>query len=152
MNYYDQFDQANNRVYSKIILVPGMSLPEGHYWKEHEPTLEETKLAKLEEIAFNRNLAKYANIEVLGHTWQADTISQSLISQAISLDQAGVVAAPTIWRDFDNNNVEVTIDQLKSIAAAMAQSTQQAYIKSWILKAQVDTAEDVATVNSITWS
>ena len=113
---YDELDAQGNIIRSNILLVPGLSLPEGHSWVEHTITLEEAKASKKTEIEEARNKACFIPVSAIGHTWQVDTRSQTLLSSAILLAQIGATPVPPTWRSIDNVDVPVTLDDLKTIA------------------------------------
>jgi len=148
---YDELDTLGNIVVSNIKLVPGLSLPEGHKWVEHVQPISVVKHLRNEYIANQRDLVCYSNILHLNYLWQADKRSQELLSTSIMLAMAGVKPSPLIWRTVDNIGVEVTIDNLKSLAGVIASRTEQAYIHSWILKAKVAAAVSEEEINLIVW-
>jgi hypothetical protein len=51
----------------------------------------------------------------------------------------------------DNQDISVDIDYIKGIARAIITQTQDAYTKSWTLKALVDSATTSDEVRSIHW-
>ena len=148
---YDELDIDNNIVASSITLVPGLKLSEGHRWVEHMPVLEEVKAQKLAEIADMRVTAKFLPVVVSGNTWQVDSVSQSLITNSILLDQLGILPIPATWRTYDNIDVPASTELLKSIALEAAAQTGRAYTQSWELKAAVEAATTVEEVTSIQW-
>lgn len=148
---YDELDADGNIIQYNIMLIPGMRLKEGHSWIEHIPLLSEVKLEKITTIENKRNEKCFAPITVLGHTWQVDSRSQSLLTSAILLSEIGVTPVPSTWRSLDNIDVPVTLADLKSIAGAAAAQTQYAYSQSWELKAAVAAASTVEEVQSIEW-
>ncbi|TXT23907.1 MAG: hypothetical protein FD134_1876 [Gallionellaceae bacterium] len=114
-------------------------------------TLSEAKAAKAREIESARDAACFADISVLGRTWQADKRSQELLGQAITLAQAGL-PLPSVWRDATNSDMPVTaLSDLLAIAGAIATQTQTAYAHSWALKAQVTAAATVEQINAVAW-
>lgn len=108
--------------------------------------IDDLKAAKLAQIEADRDAACVATVNVIGHPWQADARSQSLLSSSILLAQAGVYT-PSVWRDESNVDVAVTLADLVLIAGVMAAQTQAAYAASWARKAALaaaTTAEQVA--------
>lgn len=98
-----------------------------------------------------RDEARYANVQVAGHTWQADENSQMLLTKAIVAASVGL-PLPPVWRDADNVDVPVSnLSDLVVIAAAFAMSTQAAYAKSWQLKERVDSAVTLAEILAVEW-
>lgn len=149
---YDELDANGNIVASAIMLIPGLKLPEGHSWVEHIPSLEDIKATRNIYVNNCKDVACYMPIAYNGYEWQADSRSQSLLSSAILLAQIGVAPAPSTWRSLDNIDVPVDLDFLKGLAGAMAYQTQQAYAKSWTLKAQIAAASTAEAVNAIDWT
>jgi hypothetical protein len=148
---YDELDSEGNIVYSNILLIPGLNLPTGHRWVEHVQTLEEAKHDKRTEIESIKAIKCFEPVDALGHTWQADARSQSLISSAVLLAQIGAAPSPTSWRTLDNIDVAITLADLKTIAGTIAYYTQQAYTQSWQLKALTNAATTIPEVNNILW-
>lgn len=108
------------------------------------------KISKLKEIEAARDADLFKDVAALGTMWQADERSQKLLSSAITLAQSNI-SLPPVWRDSFNVDLAITsINQLLAIAGEIALQTQQAYSKSWQLKAQVASAtteEDLAAIN-----
>lgn len=146
---YDELNTVGE-VVQTLRLIPGLSLPEGHTWVPHQPTILEVKQAVLAQILQNREAQCQQPTLALGQLWQADTRSQSLLSQAILLAQIQVAPVPPTWRTLDNVDVSVTLDNLKAIALAIATQTQVAYSRSWDLKALVAAATTIEELNAIT--
>lgn len=149
---YDEYDANNNLVATNILLIPGLKLPEGHRWEVHLPSIEELKSEKRSYIENNKLNTRLQPVSALGYTWQADTLSQTLLTSAILLAQIGAAPVPPTWRTLDNIDVSVSLDDLKTIAGAMAAQTQYAYSTSWNLKARVDAATTAEELASIVWS
>ena len=148
---YDQLDQNGVKVAVGIQLLPGMALPEGHFWVPHQPSLAELKYAKKEYIEQNRNRACFEPVQALGHWWQCDTRSQELLNSTILMATSGVIQTPLVWRSLNNDDVLVTLEDLRTIAGTIAQKTKDAYQHSWDLKAALEAALTEQDVASITW-
>lgn len=118
-------------------------------------TLSELKTLKRAQIDEWRGAARYANtfaiINNVSYEWQADATSQDLLSTAINFAVLGINAAPPVWRTFNNIDVTVTLNDLKTIAGAMAQQTSIAYYHSFVLKAQVESATTSQQLETIVW-
>jgi hypothetical protein len=117
--------------------------------------LIDAKNKKSDEIDSWRFVARYVNVftTVSGveYEWQADTNSQQLISNSVVMAINGIASAPPVWRTFDNIDVLVTLDDLKTIANTMVEQTRLAYYHSFELKAAVDAATTQAELDAITW-
>ena len=137
----------------KWIVVP---IPVDPTVAPHIHTLDELKALKKVGIEMARDAACVANVNTaiadVTHTWQADSRSQQLLSNAVLLASAGITPCPPVWRTQDNVDVAVTIADLAAIVQTIAAQTQNAYVKSWQLKAQVDAAAIEAEVDVIVWA
>ena len=104
------------------------------------PNIAALKLAKLALIEAERDAFRYANVIAHGRTWQADKVSQDLLSDAINLASNGL-PLPDVWRDAGNSDMSITsLADLLTIAGAMAAQTRTAYANSWVRKAAVEAA------------
>lgn len=147
---FDEIDASGNVMASGILLVPGLTLPEGHQWVPHLPSIETVKAEKKLEIETRRNYFCFKPVDAIGYTWQSDQRSQDLINSAILLAQLNI-SQPTTWRTLDNQDIVVTLDDLKAIASAIAAQTQLAYQTSWELKAELEVATTREQVAQIVW-
>jgi hypothetical protein len=112
------------------------------------PTLAAAKAQKKARIESERDAQCEKPVQALGRTWNADKRSQELLASAITIAQAGG-PLPVVWRDYDNDNMQVTsIDDLLAIAVAIAAQTQTAYTKSWARKEAVDAAQTLDEVEA----
>jgi hypothetical protein len=110
--------------------------------------LAAAKAKKKARIESERDAQCEKPVQALGRTWDADKRSQELLASAITIAQAGG-PLPVVWRDYDNDNMQVTsIDDLLAIATAIAAQTQTAYTKSWARKEAVDAAQTLDEVEA----
>jgi len=111
--------------------------------------LSAKKAAKYAQIERDRDTAATANVVVFGRPWTADTRSQILLGQAITLANAGLPLPPG-WRDANDEVMPITsINDLLAIAGAIAEQVQYAYAQSWARKdalAAATTPEEVDAV------
>ena len=118
-------------------------------------SLADLKEKKRRDIDNWRGTARYSTVIVpvngQDYEWQADSNSQSLISDAVNFAVLEINDPPPVWRTMDNIDVVVTLNDLKLIAGAMAQKTSACFYKSFQLKALVETATTKAQVEAITW-
>jgi Domain of unknown function (DUF4376) len=112
----------------------------------------------LKNIILWRDDARYADVTTTVNkkkiAWQVDTISAGLIEGAINMVGQSVIPCPTTWRSSANDDIEVTIDDLKAIAAAAAIQTQSAYQRSWELKDEIAVAvknNDLDAILKLSW-
>ncbi len=109
------------------------------------------KNIKKKEIENDRDKECTKDISALNHYFQADDISKELLSNHLVLVNLGAPMT-NVWRSSDNINVEITdISQLLEIAGAMSIQTNDAYLKSWVLKSQVDSAISKEEIDLIKW-
>lgn len=150
---WDELDENGVIVQRGIQLTPFTPpLAENHRWVPHTPELEVIKQTKKAEIETRRNLECYKPVESMGYWWQADARSQSLLSNAILTWTLTGIPSVTTWRTLDNQDIPVTLEDLKAIAQAMAQQTNLAYQISWKLKRDVELAETEEELNKLIWS
>lgn len=120
-------------------------------WVIEPITLAEAQQVKRAEIDRARDMACHENITAHGTQWQSDERSQRLLSDVITLASAGL-PLPPYWRDAHDVNMAVTsLADLLTIAGAMAAQTQNAYSKSWAMKAEVASATTIEQVAAIVW-
>lgn len=102
---------------------------------------EKFKARKLQEkvkIDQQRDAMRWVNVTAHNRLWQADQNSKALLLDAITLALAGL-PLPKEWRDADNSNMAITsLDDLLTIAKAMADQTHDAYTWSWEKKAAIE--------------
>lgn len=139
------FDEGNHDYLKYLEWLAEGNIPEPAL------SLEEAKNEKTSEIEAYRDLETIKNVTALNTEWQADKVSQTLLSSTITLASAGL-PLPPVWRDFFNNDVAITsLNDLLAIAGAMAIQTQAAYSKSWAKKAAINAATTVEEVAAIGW-
>ena len=113
--------------------------------------LAEVKANKLQQLEAARDRAATLNVTAHNRQWQADERSQRLLNSAITLSATGA-GLPLVWRDVENNNMPITvIGELVDIAGAIAAQTQEAYLRSWVLKTDLAAATTVEAVELIVW-
>lgn len=143
-------DLEPHAVTLRAALLAGSYGPIAPYMPDFARLAAEKKTA----ITRARDVACATNVTALGHTWQADTRSYTLLVQAITLAHAGL-PLPPVWRTADNVDVPiVSLADLLAIAGAVATQVQAAYSKSWMLKGKVDvavSANDVAAISAVIW-
>lgn len=154
--YYNEINAEGEIVAHKVRLLPTTPpLTPGHQWVPWEPTLGEEKQIKKEKINRDRVYqciySITAEVNGISYNWQADERSQQMILASIVLASVGVVDVPTVWRTEDNINVQVTLQDLKNIAKAMFLQTNNAFLKSWTLKAMLEQATSILELEQVQW-
>jgi hypothetical protein len=85
-------------------------------------------------------------------TFQADSDSQTILSQATQGYQiAGGVPSNFYWKAADNTLVAFVLADLEGLYVTMLSQGWVAFQKRAALKAQIDAAATVTTVESISW-
>lgn len=152
---YDQLDSFGAIVRSNVVLNMYDELPPGHMYVEHVPSIEDVRVAQRLQVEQWRDAACVADVSVavngVAYPWQADKRSQELLSTAVSLAALGVIPAPAVWRNAVNQDIPVTLQDLKSIAAYIAYQTNTAYSYSWGLKKRINDALTVSDILAIQW-
>jgi hypothetical protein len=148
---FDEINSAGNVTRMRFKPAPGYHVPEGSKLVKHKIPFEIQRLLKKEEIENSRNLACYASISVLGHRWQADKRSQELLTSAINFAINEVADPPSTWRSENNEDVFVSLQDLKTIGEAMALQTKNSYSKSWDIKNLINTASTEEELGNISW-
>ena len=113
------------------------------------PTLEEIKVAKIAELKAERDSKEVEPIIYNGNSYDYDDKARERINAAIiALDVQGADASID-WTTADDNDVSVTVTDLRAIVAAVAVRSNALHIAYRKAKAQVEaagTAEEVAAV------
>lgn len=115
-----------------VRIVDGFAIPRGHrWWGDFEswvadgntPLPATTKMPTAIDSAVaqvNAWRTRQENTEVTfhhaGHVWDAGLRSKARIEPLLELDD---LPAGFFWTDHDNNDVPVTMDELRAIGAAM---------------------------------
>lgn len=110
---------------------------------------QDAKDAKRAEINAARDAAVVAPVSALGHVWDADEHSQSLLGKAILLASLGA-PLPTVWRDYEGKDLPIMkVDQLLAISGAMAAATQAAYTTAFAKKDALKSATTLEEIEAI---
>lgn len=117
-----------------------------------EPTLDELKLAKREEINRARDAAEQGGFEYMGKFFDSDQVSAQRISMAAQAMANAPAEATITWTCQDNTTVDLTAKDLVGLVVALATWSNTCHQRATALKAQVDTAQTAKEVEAITWS
>lgn len=126
------------------------------------PTVAEARDAKVADINAERERRIDAGIVWDTHTVDSDDRSRANLAGVIQAVDAGVVTLPAgyTWRMADDTEVEVTIDDLKAIAAILFDHVDTQYRWSWSKKAEVEAiladdtltdTEKVERIQTVSW-
>ena len=119
--------------------------------KEPEPTLEELKLTKREEINDARDAAEQGGFEYLGKMFDSDPISCQRISCAAQAMSFAPEDATITWTCKDNSTIDLTAQQLMGLVVALAQWSNTCHEKATILKSQIESCESKEELDAIRW-
>jgi hypothetical protein len=87
-----------------------------------------------------------------GNTYDTDKESRSnLTSTHSGVNDGWPLPEGFAWRTSDNIDIPFTSTEVNGLAHAMLDHVNFQYGKSWIKKAAIDAAEDVAAVSAIVW-
>lgn len=116
-------------------------------------SLEELKLAKRTEINKARDKARleeYAeynnDIFDIDETSQSNILAQIKVAELLQNDKATYV-----YRSKTNQSHLFNVHRLQELGLIIAQKVSEIYMRSWDLKAKIDTAETIEEVNAIEW-
>lgn len=148
---FDEIDSNGNIIRMRFKPTPGYIVPPTHSLVPHTMPLHIAKVLRKEYIETERNKHCYRNVSAIGYVWQADKRSQELITSAIQFATLGISPTPITWRTLDNQDINVSLEDLKIIATAMMAQTQEAYAISWERKLSIDNAASIQEVEEIVW-
>lgn len=122
-----------------------------------EPSLDELKQQKHDEINAERDKAEQGGFEYMGKTFDSDQVScirmtcaaQSL--QAVSL-QEGLGDITITWTCQDNSTIDLNAEQLSGLVIALAQWSNKCHQRATELKEQVELAQSQEELEKIVWT
>lgn len=109
-------------------------------WRLHEGALEAhagaaTLLRQRQAIDRARDAAIEAGVTFDGHLYDSDQRSRDNLTGAVAAFSAGVpVPEGFTWRTADNQNVPMTLESLRGLAAAMLAHVDAQYRAAWAAK------------------
>ena len=116
-----------------------------------EPTLDELKLAKREEINKYRNATEQGGFEYMGKVFDSDQVSCIRISSAAQAMQYADDNATITWTTQDNSTIDLNKAQLMGLVVALAQHSNECHQKATALKAQIMACESQEELDKIMW-
>lgn len=117
-----------------------------------EPTLDELKEQKREEINQARDAAEQGGFEYNGKTFDSDQVSAQRISMAAQAMALAPDGTTITWTCQDNTTVDLTAKDLVGLVVALAAWSNTCHQKATELKAQIEAAETAEEVEAIKWS
>ena len=117
---------------------------------EEEP-LEVMKQRKIAELKYQRDKAEVAPIAYNGHSFDYDDKARDRINAAIIALSLQGEGATIDWTTADNQDVKVTVYDLRAIVAAVAVRSNKLHTAYRIAKEKVEEATTAADVEAVTF-
>ena len=115
-----------------------------------EATLEVIKQRKITELKYQRDTAEVAPIAYNGHSFDYDDKARDRINAAIIALSLQGEGASIDWTTADNQDVKVTVYDLRAIVAAVAVRSNKLHTAYRAAKAQVEAAGSADEVRAVT--
>lgn len=116
---------------------------------EAEEPIENIRARKIIELKRQRDNAEVDPVEYGGHLYDYDSKARARIAAAIiALDVQGEGASIS-WTTADNDDVVITVQDLRAIVAAVAGRSNLLHIAYRTAKAQVEAAQSKAEIDTI---
>ena len=115
---------------------------------EPEFTLDELKIAKVNELETEKDKANELDIAYMKTTFQADKKSQDLITGILA---GGAVPSGFTWRDKLNVDVAMTFAEFQGLSQALVTRGQVNWVKFQVLKTKISLAKTQAELDIISW-
>lgn len=122
---------------------------EAEAWKNHVPTLDEVKAAKMADLAALRYAAEIAGVMVNGARVRTDRESQAMLTGAAlqALDDPEYTCK---WKTEDGF-IDLAAEQIKIVAKRVRVHVQSCFDREAALTTQVEAAETIEDVEAIFW-
>ena len=117
--------------------------------REEEP-LEVIKQRKITELKYQRDEAEVEPIEYNGHSFDYDDKARDRINAAIIALEPQGEGASIDWTAADNQDVKVTVYDLRAIVAAVAVRSNTLHTAYRAAKEKVEAAQSKADIEKIT--
>ena len=103
---------------------------------------------KIEQFTAQATAANFANIDYLGHTWRADSASQTLLAQVLAI---GSVPEGMYWRDSSGTPRTMSYSDLQGLGLAILTRGLAADNNLMIKTAAVNAAATAAAIDAIVY-
>lgn len=113
------------------------------------PALEVIKAAKIAELKAQRDAKEVEPITYQGYSFDYDSKARERINAAIIALSLQGEGASIDWTTADNQDVKVTVYDLRAIVAAVAVRSNALHVKYRKAKAQVEVAGSAEEVNAV---
>ena len=117
--------------------------------KPPEPTLDELKAQKLQELKSERDTREVEPIEYNGNKFDYDSKARERINAAIIALEATGEKASLDWTTAGNTDVPVTASDLKNIVCAVAVRSNDLHVAYRIAKGKVEAAQTKEDLEAI---
>lgn len=117
-----------------------------------EPTIEEVKQAKWEEIKARRDAEEQSGCPYMGSVLDSDSLSVQRINTAVQAAQVVGESFAVDWTMKDNTVIHMTYPDVLGMPAALAVFSNQLHMKAREKRDQINAAETIEEVNAIEWA
>ena len=161
MKTYTYKDNSYNNLYdlAETLAHDGVFIPRtisdtdldqlGVVVTEAEEPIENIRARKIFELKRQRDSKEVEPVEYGGHLYDYDSKARDCIAAAIiALDVQGEGVSIS-WTTADNDDVVVTVQDLRAIVAAVAVRSNLLHIAYRTAKAQVEAAQSKAEIDTI---
>lgn len=156
----DGYVVVNTENFNKLIGNAGKAYlisADGTVYPKPDPTEEEllasAKPAKIAELKTERDNAEVEPIEYNGNTYDYDDKARERINAAIiALDVQSAQTSSTAsidWTTADNQDVQVTADDLRTVIALVAKRSNALHVAYRVAKEKVEAATTVTAVEAV---
>jgi hypothetical protein len=112
------------------------------------PRLDDVRAELRAAVNATRESRVNGGCSALGYQWDTDQKSRDNLSATVAALALGVpLPSDFTWRTADNADVPVTRAQLAQLAGVFLAFGNACYRRSWVLKAQINAAEDPRAVD-----
>lgn len=119
-----------------------------------QPTLDELKILKREEINQARNAAEQGGFEYMGKIFDSDPVSCQRIScaaQAMSMVTMSEEVPTITWTCQDNTTIDLNPQELMGLVVALAQWSNSCHQKATALKEKIEPCTSKEELDKIVW-
>lgn len=117
-----------------------------------EPSLEELKKEKWEEIKKYRDAEEQSGCPYMGSVLDSDSLSVQRINTAVQAAQVVGESFAVDWTMKDNTVIHMTYTDVLGMPAALAIFSNLLHVKAREKREQINAAETIEEVNAIEWA
>lgn len=127
------------------------AFPAGAVFTAPQKTLEQLKADKINELKLKRDSIEVEPISYQGYSFDYDDKARDRINAAIIALSLQGEGASIDWTTADNQDVKVTVDDLRMVIAAVAVRSNKLHTAYRIAKEKVEEATTAAEVEAVTF-